>query len=390
MESKFDFILFENYHIAVNHKYDVVLIARLLQHAGMKVGIVDIYHEDNINEISGIPVIHLKCVDKIPNDYWMLHPKNKLHSLLCLIRFLYQQHFYMRKVKQEIENLADYFYCGSYHTAMPFIFFYSKKECYYWGLRSSRMTDFWSHFKQNPLLAFRMLMLRSAFKRNPSQKLFVSNAIIKTEFEKLGIPNNRMVIREERCLESSDGPHYEALEKQCTFLAIGKLRPDKRVEMTIEAFQQISKKSDVKLFLIGAAHPKYEQMLQSMYISDNAILRDNSYLDYCKFNDYIRRSHFVVFADKQQLSSVTNGTMLEALINYRPIIAPNYDPYKFYVNKYGIGLLYDPMEAGDLERVLVRAVQLGCSFFYENIDRYVKSISFDRVSSDLYNAIIGH
>ena len=116
--SKYDFILFENYHHASNHKYDMFLIAKLLKSKGLKVAVLDIYHEDREHEHDGIPVIHLQKEKVIPDDKWQKAPVNKLFSLLCLVRFLWQQHFYMKDVLSEVEPLADRFYCGSYHIGM--------------------------------------------------------------------------------------------------------------------------------------------------------------------------------------------------------------------------------------------------------------------------------
>ena len=59
MKEKYDFILFENYHQAQNHKIDLVLIARMLQSQGMKVAILNIYGEDNSGEVDGIEIINL-------------------------------------------------------------------------------------------------------------------------------------------------------------------------------------------------------------------------------------------------------------------------------------------------------------------------------------------
>ena len=62
--SKYDFILFENYHQATNHKYDVFLIAKLLKSKGLKVAVLDIYHEDK--EFAPRMLITAKKVSIVP------------------------------------------------------------------------------------------------------------------------------------------------------------------------------------------------------------------------------------------------------------------------------------------------------------------------------------
>ena len=383
---KYDFIVFENYHQATNHKYDVLLIAKLLQSKGIKVALLDVYHEDKEDEKEGIEVIHLKNAMPIPNDKWQLHPKNKLFSVFCLIRFLWQQHFYMKKVLGEVETLADRFYCGSYHLGMSRAFFNTDKICYYWGLRSSRMTNFWFHFKTNPILAFRMVMLRKAFMKNPTQRLFVSNDIILNEFCKLGLSRDRMVIREERCIDELGTPKYEKLSTRFSLLTIGMLRAEKRIDYTISEFLKTNQ-PEWQYVLAGRAQDQYERLIERSIGNSAGIKRVNEFMDYDKFNQFIRESHFVVLADVRQKSCVTNGTMMEALINYRPIIAPDYNPYRFYFEKFGIGIPYNPEIPGDLARAMKEAKNLGCQYFQKNIEAFLQSIEFNHVASELFNQL---
>lgn len=385
-QSKYDFLLFENWHQAKHHKYDLFLIARLLQSKGLKVAVLDVYHEDKEDEKQGVPVIHLHFNHAIPNDKWNLFPKNKLINLLCLLRFLWQQHFYMKQVLAEVEPLADRFYCGSYNITMSSTFMHSQKKCYYWGLRSAWMSNFWSYFKKNPVHAIRMAQLRRAFKSNESQCLFVSNEIIRREFEQLGVPRERMVIREERCIEALGRPMYEQMNEHFSLLTIGTLRKDKRVDYTVREFLQ-AQADGWTFVLAGRTRGNYERVIEEATEGHAGIVRINEFMDYDKFYKIIHESHFVVLADIQQKSCVTNGTMMEALINYRPIIAPNYEPYKSYIEKYGIGIMFDPDNPGDLARAMKEAEQRGCRSFYDNIERFLHTIEFPRVADDLYEQL---
>lgn len=383
----YDFLLFENYHQAKNHKFDLMLIAKLLQHAGLKVAVLDIYHEDNEEEKEGIPVVHLKYNHAIPDDTWQLHPKNKFLSMLSTFRFLFQQQLYMKHVWKDVEPLADRFYCGSYHLMMPMTFFKSKKICYYWGLRSSRMTNFWEHFRENGITGLRMLSLRKKFLVNPSQKLFVSNQIIKKEFEQLGVIDDRLVIREERVTTGKEMPCYDQLSHKFSLLTLGMLRPDKRIDYTVKEFLSLNESENWEYVLAGKGYDKYEPIIERAITGHKNIKRYNEYLEYNKFYELIRKSHFVILADKQQESSVTNGTMMEALINYRPIIAPNYNPYKYYIEKYGVGLMFDPDKKGALSMTIKKANEIGIKTFEENIRNFLKTIEFENVSKSLYQQI---
>lgn len=384
MKEHFDFLLFENSHSAFNHKYDLVLIAKLLRHAGLKVGIVDVYHEDSEDEMEGIPIVHLHFYGEIPNG----NKRNILHS--HTLTFLWEQYFYMKHVWREIEPLADRFYFGSYHLMMPMNFLKSKKPCYYWGLRSYRMTNFWMHFRMNMLYGIRMLLLKKAFMRNPNQCLFVSNPIIKKEFESLGIASKRLVIREERCSTGKEEPHYDLMTNNFSLLTIGKLRKEKRIDYTVKEFFDVNESKDWTYVLAGHADGFYEPTIEKAIRGQSNIIRINEYMDYDHFYKLIKECHFVLLADKPQPSSVTNGTMLEAFLNYRPIIAPNYNPYKYYIEKYGVGVMFNPDKPGDLARAMKEADRLGAKHFEDNIRRYLSTIEYGNVSQFLYKQIYGN
>lgn len=386
MTRHFDFIVFENYHQASHHKIDMVLIAKMLQHEGKSVAILNIYNEDNTEDIDGILVINLPWKKRIPNDIYQKNPKNKIHSLLCYCRFLWQQHWYMKDVVKFIEPMAHQFYCGSYHLGMSSQLFKMKKPCYYWGLRSSRMTGFWNKFRRDPIKAIRMLMLREAFKKNPAQKLFVSNQIIKNEFVALGIPQNRMAIREERCIEYINDTNADRLDKNISFLVIGQLRIEKHVELTINAFKKANIKNSF-LKLIGKSRGNYEEQIQNAANGYDNIVRKNVFLSYSDFIDNFKQSHFVLFADEEGESCITNGTMLEALINYRPIICPNYNPYRYYIEKYKIGILYTPSDVDSYAEAIKTAEKLGIEYFIPAINNFLETITFERVAKSLNNAI---
>lgn len=379
---KYDFILFENYHHAQHHKYDVVLIARMMKSQGLRVAILDIYGEDSEDRVEGIEIIHLPFKPYIPNDKWQLAPKNKVHSLVCKLRFLWEQHHYIKKIIKFIEPLANRFYCGSYHLLMSPLMMNMSKPVYFWGLRSRRMTTHLSRFKREPVEAIQSIRLKKTFLKNENNHLFVSNEIIRNEFLALGVSSERMVIREERCIDKQGSNSVDSLDKTMSFLVIGMLRKEKNLPLTVNAF----KKADIpssKLYLIGRSREKYEQVIEKAIEGDKRILRKNNYLEYDDFNAYFAKSHFVLFADEQGESCITNGTMTEALINHRPIICPDYNPYAYYINKYGVGLVYRPGDATNYATTLQQAAKLGTEYFLPYINHFLETITFEQVSQQL-------
>lgn len=377
----FDILCFENYHSAYHHQYDVILIARLLQHGGMKVGILDIYQEIEKDEVEGIPVIHIEGVEKL--DFSNQLTGNKVLATLRAIPFFYKRDRYYKKVLAQVQDLADSFYCGSYNMWMSTAFMKLEKPCFYWGLRSLRMKFRPSLvWRENPF-AIRYPFLKRRFLRNKNQCLFVSNHIIKEEFLKLGVPAERIVIREERCVEQKKDENEALLAEKVRFLTIGQLRPEKQVQQTIAAFRSANLEN-AELYLVGKGKDaSYDDNLNTIIGDDGSIHRVGGFLEYGAFNEHFAKAHFVVFADRQQMSSITNGTLTEALINHRPVIVPDYPPFNYYVNTYHVGLLYQPNDAKTYSEAMIKAFKMGANSFFPAIEEFLKKIDFERVSNDL-------
>ena len=378
-------LLFESFHLAQHHKLDVLLIAKMLKSQGEEVSIFDIFHEYSEDIVDGIPILHWKSNITVPDNSWMLQKHSFLDSIWKGLQHGIQTDRYMRAVKKFIVDKADAYYCGSYYNNMPTVLFGIKKPCFWWGLRSDRFHFSISKLLHNPYRALNLLIARIKFLSNSNQHLFVSNSFILEEHVQIGIPRNRMVIREERCIESMPNPNYNLLNETFTFLTIGQLRPDKRIEFTINEFLKTRTRS--QYVLAGKAQKNYEDVIKKSIKANNNIVRINKFLDDSEFNLYFQQAQFVVLADKQQVGTVTNGTFLESLINFRPVIAPNYNPYKYYIDKYQIGILFDPNVPGDLTNAMQKAIEKGCKYYENNIREFLKTIQFENLSKKLYNDI---
>lgn len=375
-----DFLLFENYRLAQHHKLDVLIIAKMLKSQGLNVAIFDIYHEDKDSDIEGIPVLHWASKASVPDDSWMLRKHSVFETIIKSSLFRRQQHSYMQEVKSFIIDKASNFYCGSYHNGMSTVLFDIQKPCYWWGLRSERFRFSIRKMFPSPLFGLHVFEERRRFINNPCQRLFVSNQIIMDEHERLGVPRNRMIIREERVVEKTMDSNLNMLDQNVSFLVIGQLRKEKHIPTTIAAFKKANI-NEAMLKLIGRSQGEYEEEIFKAIDEDNRIFRLNAFLKYDDFNKHFSSSHFVLFADEEGVSCITNGTMTEALINHRPIICPNYNPYKYYIEKYGFGLLYEAGNEDSYASALVKASKLGVQFFQSAIEKYLHTIQFDVVAT---------
>lgn len=382
----YDFILFENYQLATHHLYDVMLIAKLLKSQGANVAIFDLYNQLSENEVKGIHVIKWEPKSQLPDVEWMQRQHSKWETLSKFHKYTKQRNRYLKEAKKFIIDHADNFYCGSLYNGMPTLFFDIKKPCYWWGLRSSRMRIRCKEMFQSPITAINKAIERFNFIRNPFQRLFVSNAIILEEFVNIGIDRERIVIREERCISSIGTKHLDKMTPNISFLVIGMLRPEKHIPLTVSAFKAANI-PDSMLFLIGRSSAGYEPVIEDAIAYIPHILRQNKYLEYDDFNQAFQKSHFVLFADEEGSSCITNGTLTEALINHRPVICPNCQPYKHYIEKFGVGLTYEAGDVASYATAIKEAYRLGVNYFMENIDDFLSTIQFDIVGQELMKSI---
>lgn len=379
MQKKYDFVLFENYIGAINHYSDLIMTAKLLRFIGNSVAIVKYTDEDKYCKVDGIPIIEIKNKYKRPNDKWTNQKNYKIYSLFCMIRFLYQQHRYASNFLEQINGIAKNYYIGTYHLLMANVFVtktLSSCNYYYWGVRSSKLTDLKEHFFRNPILGIKGLLFRHFFKRNENLNFFVSDNFIKEEFISLGIKKDHLVLKPERMIYHTPENNINLLSSRFSLLSIGLLREEKRLELSINAFTDLD---DPEMFftIAGRSSKWYCEKIDEIISNNKNILRINKFIQKAEYIEIIEKSHFVVFCDKKEKYSVTNGTMMEALILNRPIIAPNYLPFSYYVNKYNIGLLFNPDDKNSLISQIKHAKELGTEYFIPHIRNFQKTLLFE-------------
>ena len=239
---KYDFILFENFYWATNHYKDVSLIAEMLNHGGYSVAIADVFQEADKCDVPGVP--HIPIMAKLKCNF---KPAKSKFKLLGDLKNVFKKFFidsYLKKVVREISDLADSFYVGSYHSGVSLKWlrsFPKERNVIFWGLRSYRLYE----FKVRPFskVACNSWRLRRYVDKNQQVRFFVSDELIKQEFIQVGIPENRLVIRPERYIEQLSPAQDNSNKESFEILSIGSLRPDKRIELILDALNNLNDKS---------------------------------------------------------------------------------------------------------------------------------------------------
>ncbi len=385
MSKLYDFILFENQEGNINHYKDINIIARYLKSAGYSVAIADVFAEAEHCKEPDVPHIIIKghkSIDRTVRRFW--NPSAWLHR--------HNRNQYYKSVIKQIAPLCNNIYAGSYHLTISNTWIKtipSNVNCFFWGLRSWWLCP--SKIPKYSLNWFNAKKNLAIIKSLKNIKFFISDNSIINEFVELGFNRNRLVLRSERfynkdVIEASSISNKSELN----ILSIGSLRPDKRIELISNAVKHLG--SSVCYTIAGVSSPEYEKVISSSMNDASNIRRIQRRLSEDEFVSLMVNADFLVLCDVKQPSSVTNGTMMEALMNGVPIIAPNYNPYQYYVEKYGVGILFDPKENNSLENAIRCAIKLGKESFQANIRNLMKELTYENIieafSNDLRNAII--
>lgn len=371
---KYDFIIFENYRVAKNHLKDVDIIADYLMSSGYKVAILNIYPQLEYHFVSGAPII-------TPSHKVVLMQDSSIPLLGRFVNFInqYLWNKHLEKIMQEIEGRYENLYVGSFHTDMMTRWLSSiplTSSCFFWGLRSYWLQEY--KFNRFSMRSINSPKLFRYFRENKNLKFFISDQIIYNEFLKLGIVRERLVIRPERYIRDFCLPQKIDLEYRCTkFLTIGSLRQDKRIELLLDAFNWIA--SDYKYIIAGWADSKYEAKI-NLAIGDNPhVNRISHRLSEVEYQSLMKDCDYLIICDVRQYSSVTNGTVSEALLSGKPIVAPNYEPYKSIVEHYKVGFLFNPEDQTSIISAILRAIMCSSDTFIEGLKAFQNESLFTNI-----------
>lgn len=373
----YDFVLFENFHIAYNHYKDICIIAKMLVVSGYSVAIADVFDEAKQCQIDGVPHILIKAPKPL------IRKSGNIPVLRVLENYVQtrKRWKYLTSVIEELIPICRNIYAGSYHVGLSLKMIRAipaDKNIFFWGLRSSRLYEYKLHKDWNSWNCYRVARY---VKSHNNVKFFVSDALIKQEFQQLGISERRLVIRPERTISSLT--LSEPIERRKTYdgikiLSIGSIRPQKRIEVILSALKSIQD-IPIEYTIAGRTDDDYERVIQESMRGVKNVFRKNYRLPEEEYNQLIEACDYLVLCDKRSSSNVTNGTLNEALLKGRPIIAPNYEPYKSIIEQFKIGLLFDPNDLSSLKETLIMAYKKGVESFQASITNYQKTLLFSSV-----------
>lgn len=373
----YDFILFETFY--GTHYKDMLMIAELLRDSGYNVAIAGLYHEDVIKQDSRFPLLSVKA--KCKATLTPSRSKSSLVRILSNIWNRYKVDRYLCKVMKELSPKANNFYVGTMYLGIPLLWLWrlpKDKTIFFWGLRSYFLTLHKTN--KRSVEGCSSWVLNRYFQKHKNTCLFVSESIIKKEFEKLDFSSERLILRPERTIKEISVNRPNRNDGKTQVLIIGSLRYQKRIDLILDVFERIDTEG-LELVIGGRAVPDngFDVWLNERANSVKGVRRvDVRYTD-VEFAQQINECDYLLLCDMKQASCVSNGTMNDALLRGKPIIAPNYDPYKYYVENYNVGILYDLMRPESIEEALIKARDTKALTFEEGITSYQKDMLYSKV-----------
>lgn len=384
---KYDFVLFENAYNIENHYKDLCILASLLKEAGYNVAFADVFKEDKLCNVDGIP--HIQLPIKRPSRYSELRQYREHHSKFINQWNEFLLDIYLYRVTHYLAKLSKAVYLGSWMMGLPLIFLFCLNRYtnfYLWGLRSITLL-YWrdSIWSKGGLFSKCYYYLA----RNKSNLfIVVSNDLIKDEFlNNVGVPEGHIILRPERII--NEPTRVKPSNKgELHLLTIGTLRPFKHVEFALDALRLLNNK---KIYYTIAGRCKddngYELMISDRMSGVPNVTRINKYLDDEEYERLMSSCDALLLCDGDQLSCASNGTMSEALLHGKPIIAPNFNPFKYEVETFGVGALYEYENIDSLAETLLLFLKGGTEKYMKSLEVYQNGYLFKNVSLSLRDQI---
>ena len=380
MRNKFDFILFENAYDVENHYKDLAILAMILKKAGYRVAIANVFKEKDLCNPPGIEHINFKR--KAPSYFTNTGDKNKKVSSIMNLYYRLREDRYLSYVIKECGKISSNIYLGSMTLGLP-VFFLSSLDknvnYYFWGLRS--ITPLRWKFDPKGFYNWISRKLYNAITQNDNIKIVVSNEIIRNEFiTNVGIPEGRIILRPERFIYKK--PRIElSTPGHLNLLYIGTLRSFKRIELCVEAMRRLNN-NNIHYTIAGRCRDGsgYDKLIENRIQGLSNVTRIDRYISDEEYEDMMNSCDCLVICDKPQESCASNGTMLEALLHGKPIIAPDFNPFKYEIEKYNIGVLYKEGDIDSLCSALQNILAKGTTSLRDSIERYCQMHVLENVS----------
>ena len=383
----YDFVLFENTYDYYFHYEDLDILARLLKNAGYSVAYADVFKERELCRTEGVPHITFKKL--APRHFveidWS-HPPPKKYGVMKKIYFRLRQSLYLRYVIRQITPICDNVYLGTLAYYTPFglwLSFRSNKFYYFWGLRSYMVSQ-WKKTGLKDIPGIISYFFYYQLHKRNNVKLFCSNDALKDDFIKdVDIEPERLIVRPERVITSVTQPLVRN-DGKLRILSIGTTRKSKNIPMILDALKLVDNPNVI--YTIAGYNRldenSEEEIRKHMANMDN-VIRINHVLTEQEYEEYLNNCDFMITCEGKQETSISSGTLVEALLHGKPVIGPNHNTYYDEIHGNGVGILFDIDNLQSLADAIRKAYDYGTAPYVDNLVAYQEKFLEEKVVQNL-------
>lgn len=192
-------------------------------------------------------------------------------------------------------------------------------------------------------------------------------------------------------LPATERPPLPGAPEPDTFLTIGTISKSKNHLFVLDAMER----ANLPYPYVIAGKPlddtgsAVEERVKSLgQRSDLTVSGRFGYLDEAEYMDLMQAAAFLVFPYDLMRGNISSQVLHDAFSTGTPIIAPDIEPFRWYVERYGIGLLYKEGDATSFADTMHAAHAAGRSSFTAGFERLRADHSIDTIRATALGALM--
>lgn len=210
-----------------------------------------------------------------------------------------------------------------------------------------------------------------------AQGIFTLDEYLKNEISIFNFKNLDWI--PDRCFEKNIVDGKSIISENFNMITPGLIYQGKNLEFVLDAYKQYN--LSYNYVIAGKPVGEYgEKIIKEVEEMKNnfPITGIFDYLSESQYAKLIKQATFILLPYSSDRSGQISGVMYDAFENQTPIIAPDVRPFNYYINKYSLGLLYQPNDSSFIKTIEI-ASKMKKKSFNENFYTFKKDFLYSNV-----------
>jgi glycosyltransferase involved in cell wall biosynthesis len=187
-----------------------------------------------------------------------------------------------------------------------------------------------------------------------------------------------------------DGHRYQRSisSSEFTFLTIGTISNFKNHLFAIDAFEKY--KLPFKYLIAGAPIDEVGESVKRRLLNTKNKMMTGIFknLDDEEYDTLTERTEFMLLPYDFKRGAISSQVMHDAFAKSIPIVAPDVEPFKYYIKRYGVGLIYKEGDPESFVETLYKAAKMHRSDFEKRFELLHDDLSFTKVKRDFLEKVV--